>query len=91
MRWVTTKETHATNTQHIIAQYFMTQRIKPSQKDYVARLTTSHAVMTAAMKCKQSTDQKNADALKAAILAFHKVYAGEKKDGAHGAHSHDHK
>ncbi len=90
VRWVNTKETHATNTQHIIAQYFMTQRIKTSQSDYVQRLTTAHAVMTAAMKCKQSVDTKNADALKAAIIAFHKVYAGEQKADAKG-HGHDHK
>lgn len=77
VRWVTTKETHATNTQHVIAQYFMTQRIKPSQEDYVKRLTTAHAVMTAAMVCKQTTDTKNADALKDAIVAFHKVYEGK--------------
>ena len=32
MRWVTTKETHATNTQHIISQYFLTQRIKADSK-----------------------------------------------------------
>ena len=74
VRWINTKEEHATNTQHIIAQYFMTQRIKPSQADYVERLKTSHAVMTAAMKCKQTVDTANADALKAAIVAFHKVY-----------------
>ena len=71
VRWVNTKEDHATNTQHIIAQYFMTQRIKPSQKDYVKRLTTAHAVMTAAMKCKQTTDKANADALHTAISLFH--------------------
>ncbi len=91
VRWDNTKETHATNTQHIIAQYFMTQRIKASQKDYVQRLTTAHAVMTAAMQCKQSPQTSNADALKAAILAFHKVYAGEKKAGDAKGHSHDHK
>ena len=34
VRWVNTKETHATNTQHIIAQYFMTQRIKPDTEGY---------------------------------------------------------
>lgn len=76
-RWVSTKETHATNTQHIIAQYFMTQRIKPTQADYVKRLTTAHAVMTAAMKCKQTTDEQNADALEEAILAFRKVYTAK--------------
>jgi len=74
IRWVDTKETHATNTQHLIAQYFMTQRIKRAQADYVKRLTSAHAVMIAAMVCKQTTDPKNAEALKDAILAFHKVY-----------------
>ena len=88
VRWVNTKEDHAKHTQHTIAQYFMAQRIKPAQKNYVERLTKAHAVMTAAMKCKQTTDPAKADALKAAILAFHKAYAGEKKDGGHG---HDHK
>ena len=79
VRWVNTKETHATDTQHVIAQYFMTQRLKPDQTDYVARLTTAHAVMTAAMKCKQTTDVAAADALRDAILAFHKVYAPQEK------------
>lgn len=74
VRWINTKESHATNTQHIIAQYFMTQRLKPSQETYVERLKTAHAVMVAAMKCKQTVDVANAKALKEAILAFHKVY-----------------
>ena len=91
VRWVNTKEEHAKETQHVIAQYFMAQRIKPTQKNYVERLTTAHAVMTAAMKCKQTTDPAKADALKAAIMAFHKAYAGDKKDGTHGPHGHDHK
>ena len=77
VRWINTKEEHAKETQHTIAQYFMAQRIKPSQEDYVKRLTTAHAVMTAAMKCKQTTDVAQADALKEAILAFHKAYAGK--------------
>ena len=77
VRWINTKEDHAKEVQHTIAQYFMAQRIKPSQENYVKRLTTAHAVMTAAMKCKQTTDQAQADALNAAILAFHKVYEGK--------------
>ncbi len=48
-RWVATKEQHATNTQHIIAQYFMTQRIKPgkdaeSNRAYVKKLTAAHTL-----------------------------------------------
>ena len=75
-RWVSTKEAHATNTQHIIAQYFMTQRIKADGDDYVAKLTKAHAVMVAAMKCKQTVDSSNAEALKNAITAFQKAYGG---------------
>jgi nickel superoxide dismutase len=73
-RWVSTKEDHATATQHVIAQYFMTQRIKPTSPDYVKQLTKAHAVMVAAMKCKQNVDTKHADALEKAIVAFHAAY-----------------
>ena len=76
-RWVSTKESHATKIQHTIAQYFMTQRIKPSDLKYVDKLTAAHAVMIAAMKCKQTVDGKNGDALRASILAFHKAYEGK--------------
>ena len=87
VRWINTKEDHAKHIQHTIAQYFMAQRIKTSQADYVDRLKSSHAVMQAAMKAKQTVDVAQADALKASILAFHKVYepnAGKK------AHRHGH-
>ena len=87
VRWVNTKESHATNTQHIIAQYFMTQRIKPGDdaEAYVKKLTAAHAVMQAAMKCKQSADAATATALNDAILKFYTAYEGK----AFEAHSHD--
>lgn len=77
-RWVANKESHATKIQETIAQYFMTQRIKANDPKYVPKLTGAHAVMVAAMKCKQQVDTKSADALRAAILAFHKAYEGKK-------------
>ena len=43
IRWVNTKEDHAKDIQHTIAQYFMAQRIKTSQDTYVDRLTSAHA------------------------------------------------
>lgn len=79
-RWVATKEDHATQTQHTIAQYFMTQRIKADDPQYVEKLTKAHAVMVAAMKCKQSADVAPTDALREAILAFHQAYEGKKPD-----------
>ena len=88
-RWVATKESHATNTQHVIAQYFMTQRIKPGKPGYVAKLTAAHAVMIAAMKAKQNVDPATSDALKNAILAFHKAYEAKDAGADHG-HKHDH-
>jgi len=92
VRWVNTKETHAEKTQHTIAQYFMTQRIKPEDEKYAERLATAHAVLRAAMKCKQSVADADADALKQAILAFHTAYEGKPKEGAGAAeHGHEHK
>ena len=76
-RWVATKESHATNIQHVIAQYFMTQRIKADDAKYVEKLTAAHAVMVAAMKCKQAADPATAEALDKAIHDFQHAYGGE--------------
>ncbi len=77
IRWVNTKEEHATKIQHTISQYFMTQRIKADAANYTTQLTAAHAVMVSAMKCKQSADPGQADALKQSIMAFQKTYAGK--------------
>jgi len=76
-RWVATKESHATNTQHIIAQYFMAQRIKSDGEGYEGKLISAHKVLVAAMKCKQSAEPATAIALEGAIKAFHRVYEGK--------------
>ena len=73
-RWVSTKEDHANKIQKIIAEYFLTQRIKSSSDKYNELLKGAHSVMVAAMKCKQGTDSKSSDALKTAIENFQTVY-----------------
>jgi nickel superoxide dismutase len=78
VRWITTKESHATNTQHIIAQYFMTQRIKPDADGYVKKLSAAHAVLLAAMTCKQNADPQTSEALRKAILDFYRAYEGKE-------------
>lgn len=78
VRWVNNKESHATNTQHIIAQYFMSQRIKPDEEGYSEKLTAAHAVMVAAMKCKQDADPETADVLRKTILDFYRAYEGKE-------------
>jgi len=63
VRWVVNKEKHADNIISIISNYFLTQRVKSSQKDYQTRLAKHHAVIVSAMKVKQKVDQKLVDAL----------------------------
>lgn len=83
VRWVNNKEKHATNLQHIISQYFMTQRVKPAEeKDgaeyekYLKQLTLLHQMIVYAMKTKQSTDFFNVEKLKALLEEFRNVYLG---------------
>ena len=78
VRWVTTKEEHATRIQNTIAAYFMAQRIKPDSEGYTKKLTAAHAVMVAAMKCKQSADPETAKVLEKAIFDFYRAYEGKE-------------
>lgn len=77
-RWVANKESHATNTQHIVAQYFLTQRIKAGKENYGKQLEASHAIMVAAMKCKQDANPETTKALKKAILDLYRAYEGKE-------------
>ena len=73
-RWVTNKETHAQNVIETISHYFLTQRVKASQKDYKDRLAKHHAIMVAAMKVKQNADGKYSEELTKAIMAIVPYY-----------------
>jgi nickel superoxide dismutase len=77
-RWVTTKEEHATRIQNTIAAYFMAQRIKSDNPNYVKQLTAAHAVIVAAMKCKQSADPGTAKTLEKAIFDLYRAYEGKE-------------
>jgi len=70
VRWVMNKEKHAQNIIATISDYFLTQRVKPSQKDYAERLARHHAVIVAAMKAKQHADISYALDLKTSIEAL---------------------
>lgn len=74
VRWVTTKEKHASDLQYIVAQYFMTQRIKPGVEKYNEKLGALHEMLVYSMKCKQSTDLANVEKLKMAAKKFHDLY-----------------
>ena len=77
-RWVMTKESHASQTQKVVAEYFLTQRIKTTSERYVAQLKAAHAVMIAAMKCKQTVEPATAEALEKAIFDLYRAYEGKE-------------
>ena len=78
IRWVTNKEKHAQNVISTISNYFLTQRVKSSQKDYVERLKKHHAIIVAAMKAKQNADEKHAVALRKSIEYLAQYYPDHK-------------
>ncbi|MCF6237362.1 MAG: superoxide dismutase, Ni [Candidatus Marinimicrobia bacterium] len=78
IRWVMNKEDHAQQVISTISDYFLTQRVKPSQKDYTERLEKHHAVILAAMQAKQNATVKYAKQLKQAIEALSEYYPEHK-------------
>ena len=76
VRWVNTKEEHASHIISVVSEYFLTQKVKPvapgadGYDAYLKRLADHHAVMSAAMKTKQNTDKASADSLSHAIDAL---------------------
>ncbi|MBL4701754.1 MAG: hypothetical protein JKX85_10915 [Phycisphaeraceae bacterium] len=86
VRWINTKETHASNIITTISEYFLTQKIKPvdpsksqAYATYLNTLAAHHAVMVAAMKTKQKTDSTTVEALSAAIEKIASGYVHDHK------------
>lgn len=78
VRWVMNKESHAQSIISSISDYFLTQRVKSSQKDYTERLKKHHAVIVAAMKAKQNADPSYAIKLEKAVLQLRPYYPEHK-------------
>lgn len=76
VRWVMTKEAHAEKIQHIVSQYFLTQRVKPGQEKTPAMLDVLHRMLVVAMKCKQTTDPRHTAELRRLLEAFETLYFG---------------
>lgn len=81
IRWVMNKEEHAEKIQHIVSQYFLHQRIKPTSMTdkkaytkYLSQLEQLHHILVFSMKTKQGTDMENISKLKAAVEAFEDLY-----------------
>jgi nickel superoxide dismutase len=76
VRWISNKENHANELQHIVTQYFMTQRIKFDAKDYEKKLTVLHKILVHAMKAKQTTDLEHISTLRSLVSDFETLYFG---------------
>ncbi len=74
VRWIMNKEHHATEIQTIVAQYFMTQRIKPKVKGYPQMLALLQQMLVYSMKCKQTTDLSITTQLRELVKQFHELY-----------------
>lgn len=74
IRWTATKEAHAGKIQKTVSEYFMTQRIKPGADNYVEKITTLHAMLISAMKCKQTLDVAHVKTSRELAAAFADLY-----------------
>ena len=83
IRWINTKEEHATFIQSIIADYFLAQRIKPKKKDeagrqkYVDQTLLLQQIIVAAMKSKQTVDKSNPRVVSTLLNKFVELYFDE--------------
>mmetsp|Transcript_14985 Transcript_14985/g.42867 ORF Transcript_14985/g.42867 Transcript_14985/m.42867 type:complete len:161 (-) Transcript_14985:242-724(-) len=77
IRWVNTKEDHATKIMTTVAEYFLAQKVKKdllSESEYLEVLALHHAVLVAAMKTKQSSELGPVDTLDKTIQELRAVY-----------------
>ena len=74
VRWVMNKEKHAQNIISTISDYYLTQRVKPSQNDYLERLEKHHKIIIGAMKVKQNVDIELVANLRESITQLEDYY-----------------
>ncbi len=74
IRWVLNKDAHAQKIILSIADYFLTQRVKPSHPNYLEQLASHHAVIVAAMRNKQNVDISIAATLTESIKKIENYY-----------------
>lgn len=80
VRWIKTKEDHASHIMTVMSEYFLAQRVSPvspsdGQRDaYLQKLADHHAVLVAAMKAKQHSSPDVVAALNRTIDSIAKYY-----------------
>ena len=83
VRWVQNKEQHADEFGHIVTQYFLRQRIKPSKtpgkpdlsrEKYLKQLVLLHELYVYSMKAKQTTELKHVRTMRSVLRRFKLLY-----------------
>tara|TARA_B100000929_G_scaffold250112_1_gene209619 strand:+ start:142 stop:642 length:501 start_codon:yes stop_codon:yes gene_type:complete len=83
VRWINTKEEHATFIQSIIADYFLAQRMKPKQNNeagrqqYVDQTLLLQQIIVATMKSKQTVDKSKPELVSILLNQFVELYFNE--------------
>jgi len=96
VRWITTKDEHATKIQRMVADYWLAQRIKAPKPNgdrakYLKQLELMHGITVAAMKCKQTLDPMWPKKVRSLVLAFSKTYFDKEMLEHIESHHKDHK
>lgn len=83
VRWIMNKDTHAASIQEQVASYWLAQRIKApkdraGREKYVTQLELLHGMTVSAMKCKQTTNNANAEMLRELVSTFSAAYFSEE-------------
>lgn len=84
VRWVSNKDEHADELETIVTEYFLAQRVKPSDPSkkeahakYLDKITMLHEMIVYSMKAKQTTDLAHVKKLNSLIDGFEKIYFEE--------------
>ena len=83
VRWINTKEEHATFIQSIISDYFLAQRIKPKQNNeagrqqYIDQTLLLQQIIVSAMKSKQTVDKSEPGLVSTLLNQFVQLYFNE--------------
>jgi len=97
VRWILTKDEHAAKIQEQVTSYWLAQRIKAptdaaGREKYLKQLELMHGITVAAMKCKQTTDSANVEAIRKLALEFSGTYfSGEDLEHIRQHHEGEHK
>jgi nickel superoxide dismutase len=74
IRWTEEKSRSANNIMNNASNYFLAQRIKNADKNYIEELKLLHSIIVSAMKTKQSLEKTNMNSLSQDIKKFEVIY-----------------